>query len=78
MPEYEGTYFFLSEEQTGTGSAQLVAHTLGTFPKHVAAFLTGGPSSYSQPTITQGESTDNNNIQLTVTTGWKYRVLAWA
>jgi hypothetical protein len=77
MPEYFGVYFFLSAEQTGTGSAQNVAHTLGKLPERVLPFLTGGPASYSQPTITLGTHTADNLVA-TVTTGWKYRLMAVA
>lgn len=77
MPKYEGTYFFLSDELTGTGSAQEILHDLGQAPAHVIAFLTGGPSSYSQPSISLGPHTVSA-IVATVTTGWKYRILAHA
>ncbi len=77
MPEYEGTYFFLSDELTGTGSAQEILHNLGWAPAHVIPMLTGGPASYTQPSITLGPHT-TTAIVATVTTGWKYRVLAYA
>lgn len=75
MAEEVPARFWLSAELTGTGSAQSTAHTLEKVPERVLAFLTGGPSSYAQPTITQGTHTAAEVI-LTVTTGWKYRVLA--
>jgi len=77
MPGYEGTYFFLTDELTGTGSAQETLHDLGQAPAHVIAFLTGGPPSYSQPTIFFGPHTATA-IVATVTSGWKYRILAHA
>lgn len=69
--------FWLSAELTGNGSAQNTAHTLEKAPERVLVFLTGGPASYAQPTITQGTHTPAE-VVVTVTTGWKYRVLALA
>ena len=77
MPDEAPAYRFLSAEQTGTGSAQDVPHTLGKTPESVIAFLTGGPASYTQPTITLGTHTAADLIA-TVTTGWKYRLAAFA
>jgi len=75
--KYLGAYTFLSPEQTGTGSAQNIAHGLDKLPERVLAFLTGGPASYTQPTITLGTHTAADLIA-TVTTGWKYRLAAFA
>jgi len=66
--------FWLSAEVTGNGSAQNTAHTLERVSERVLVFLTGGPGSYAQPTITQGAHTEAA-VVVTVTTGWKYRVL---
>ncbi|MEM3580838.1 hypothetical protein [Thermofilum sp.] len=68
---------FLSAERTGTGSAETIAHGLGTVPTTVIFFLTGGPSTYSQPSITEGSHT-STNLSVTVASGWKYRALAIA
>ena len=76
-PTYEGTYFFHSAEQTGTGSAQSIPHSVGEVPRSVMVYLTGGPASYTQPTISQGTHTADN-VVVTVTTGWKYRIRAAA
>ena len=75
MPDESPAYDFLSTEQTGTGSAQNVPHTLGKTPEKVIAFITGGPASYTQPTIAMGTH-DATNVVITVTTGWKYRIQA--
>jgi len=77
MPEYEGAYTFISAEQAGTGTVQNIAHTLGKVPERVVAFLTGGPASYTQPTIVLGAH-DATNLVVSVTNGWKYRLLAYA
>jgi hypothetical protein len=65
---------FLSDEVTGNGSAQNTAHGLGTTPALVFAIpsnLTGGPC-----VVTYGTHTSTNAI-VTVTTGEKYRVVAF-
>ena len=76
MAEEQPSRIFVSAELTGTGSAQTTAHTLEKVPERVLVFLTGGPASYAQPTITQGTH-DADSVFTTVTTGWKYRILAW-
>jgi hypothetical protein len=76
MAEEQPARIWVSAEITGTGSAQSTAHTLERVPERVLVFLTGGPASYAQPTITQGTHT-GADVVVTVTTGWKYRVLAW-
>ena len=75
MAEEVPARFWLSAEVTGNGAAQNTAHTLEKVPERVLVFLTGGPASYAQPTITQGAHTASEVI-VTCTTGWKYRVLA--
>lgn len=67
---------FISAEQTGNGSAQNVAHGLGVIPGKVMVALTGGPGAYTQPTITEGTHTSTNAV-VTVTSSWKYRVIAF-
>lgn len=65
---------FLSDEVTGNGSAQNTAHGLGATPSLVFAIpsdLTGGAF-----TVTYGTHTSTNAI-VTVTTGEKYRVVAF-
>ena len=71
-----GTGLFVSAEQTATGSAQNVAHTLGVVPSQVFIALTGGPAAYTQPTVTQGTHTATN-VVATVTLNWKFRVIAF-
>jgi len=75
--KYLGAYTFVSAEQTGTGSAQSIPHGLDRTPERIIPVLTGGPASYSQPTITLGTH-DATNLVATVTTGWKYRLIAFA
>jgi len=75
--KYLGTYTFISAELTGNGSAQSTPHGLDWTPQRVLAFLTGGPASYTQPTITLGTH-DATNLVATVTNGWKYRLVAFA
>ncbi len=65
---------FLSTEQTGNGSAQNVAHGLGSTPSLVfvvASNLSGGPY-----VVTYGTHTSTDAV-VTVTTGEKYRVVAF-
>jgi hypothetical protein len=66
---------FVSAEQTGTGSAQNVAHGLGFTPTQVFIALTAGPGAYTQPAITEGSHTATN-VVVTVTSNWKFRVIA--
>ena len=69
---------FISTEQTGTGSAQNIAHSLGTTPTKVMVAPTDtAPSTTGAYTVTEG-SHDATNVVVTVTTGKKYKVLAWA
>jgi hypothetical protein len=77
MPELTPSYFFLSAEIEGDGSPIDVPHTLAKPPERTIAFLTGGPADYVQPIITIGEP-DEHDITITVTTGWKFQVLALA
>ena len=65
---------FLSTEQTGTGSAQNVAHGFGTTPTLAFAIpsdITGGAYAVAYGTHT------STNVVLTVTTGEKFRVVAF-
>ncbi len=68
---------FVSTEQTGTGSAQSIPHDLGAVPRMVFVALTGGPATYTQPTITLGSHTATH-IVVTVTADWRYRIIAFA
>ena len=70
---YGGAGIFLSTEQTGTGSAQNVAHGFGVTPSKVFAIpsdITGGAYTVAYGTH------DATNCVVTVTTGEKYRVVA--
>lgn len=68
---------FQSTEQTGNGSAQNIAHGLGTTPSRVQAWLTDtAPATAGVATITEGTHTATN-VVVTVTSGKKYKVAAW-
>ena len=75
LVEYRVKKYFLSAEQTGTGSAQNIPHNLGVVPRLVLVLITGSPSTYSALTVTMGTHTASN-IVVTVTSGWKYKVYA--
>lgn len=66
---------FKSTEQTGTGSAQNVAHGLGTTPSLVWVTVTEDPGGTGFD-VTEG-SHGSTNCVVTVTTGVKYKVLAF-
>jgi hypothetical protein len=68
---------FVSAVQTGTGSAQNIAHGLGVVPRLVFITVTESPSTYAQLTTTEGTHT-NTNVVVTVASGWKYKVIAIA
>jgi len=67
---------FVSTEQTGTGSAQNVAHGLGTTPGTVLIAVTefGGSDAVN---VTEGTH-DATNVVVTVGNGIKFKALAWA
>jgi hypothetical protein len=68
---------FVSTEQTGTGSAQNIAHGLGATPSKVVVSPTDtNPATTGAYTATEGAHTSTNVI-VTVTTGKKYKVMAW-
>ncbi len=67
---------FISTEQTGTGSAQNIAHGLGATPTYVFVSPTDtSPATTGQFTITEGTHT-STNVVITCTSGKKYKVLA--
>jgi hypothetical protein len=68
---------FVSTEQTGTGSAQSIAHGLGRAPSLVLIAPTDtAPATTGAYTVTEGTH-DATNIVVTVTTGKKFKVLAF-
>ena len=71
----EEIHYFLSTEQTGDGSMQSIPHGLGVTPTLVIINITGSPGTYVALAVTEGTH-DATNVKVTVTTGWKYRVLA--
>ena len=67
---------FLSAVQTGTGAQQSIAHGLGAVPAGVLASCADNSGSTNVFTVTEGTHTATN-VVVTVTTGAKYKVLAW-
>ena len=68
---------FVSDETTGTGSAQDVAHGLGVTPSAVMIVLTEFGAA-ENPDVTEGTH-DATNVEVTVaSSGVKFKVIAWA
>lgn len=68
---------FVSSEQTGTGSAQNIAHGLSRPPSLVFIAPTDtAPATTGAFTVTEGAH-DSTNVVVTVTSGKKFKVLAW-
>jgi hypothetical protein len=63
---------FISTVQTGTGSAQNIAHGLGVVPTNVFVSFTGSTSSQA---VTEGTHT-TTNVVVTVTSGATFKVFA--
>lgn len=78
VPSLNVRNVFVSTEQTGTGSAQNIAHGLGVTP----ALVLVAPTDLSAATvglITVVEGThDATNVVVTVTSGKKFKVLVIA
>jgi len=69
---------FISTEQTGTGSAQNVAHGLGVVPSKVFVAVTGDArGAWAVFSVAQGTH-DATNVVVTVTASIKFVVLAFA
>lgn len=69
---------FFSTEQTGTGSAQNVAHGLGATPAGVLIVPTDlNPATVGDYTAAEGTHT-TTNVVVTVTASKKFKVFAWA
>jgi len=68
---------FVSTEQTGNGAQQSIAHGLGVVPSKVVAFMTGNPASPGASSIVAGTH-DATSCLFTVTSNFKYVVMAWA
>lgn len=69
---------FVSTEQTGNGSAQSIAHGLGVTPAKVLVIPTDtAPATTGAYTATEGSHT-STNVVVTVTSGKKYKVVAFA
>jgi len=81
QPNFKGIYpskqkQFLSAVQTGNGSQQSIAHGLGAVPTGVLVSCVDNSGSSNVFTATEGVHTASN-LLVTVTTGAKYKVLAW-
>ena len=68
---------FVSAEQTGTGSAQNIPHG-GTNPPYVVMVIPTdtSPATVGVFTVTEGTH-DKTNVIVTVTSGKKYKILAY-
>jgi hypothetical protein len=78
QPALPSGNFFKSTEQTGTGSSQDVAHGLGVVPRLVIVYPTDtSPATVGSYAMTEG-SHDATNVKVTVTSGKKYKVVAFA
>jgi hypothetical protein len=67
----------MSAEQTGTGASQSIAHGLGATPTKVVAIPTDtSPAVVGVYTATEGVHTATN-VLITVTSGKKFKVIAW-
>lgn len=70
---------FFSSEQTGTGSAQNVAHGLGATPAGVLVVPTEHPGTPDTGAFDIAEGTHTStNVVVTVTANVKFKVFAWA
>ena len=69
---------FKSTEQTGTGSAQSIAHGLGAAPALVIVYPTDTNVSTTGAYVVIEGSHTSTNVVVTVTNGKKYRVVAFA
>lgn len=67
---------FVSTEQTGTGAGQNVAHGLGAVPALVLIAVTEDPAGTGFD-VAEGAH-DSTNVVVTVTSGVKFKALAWA
>lgn len=72
---YYGEGVFISDEQTGDGSSQTIAHGLGSAPVHVLVVPTEVASNVSYDAA-EGTHT-STNVVVTVTNGAKYKVMAF-
>lgn len=69
---------FVSAERTGTGASENIAHGLGAAPAAVLIVPTDTtPVTTGAYTATEGAHT-STNVVVTVTSGKKYKVMAWA
>jgi hypothetical protein len=69
--------FFVSDERTATGSEEDVPHNFALVPTYVAVVPTDlSPSVAGVFTVAEGTH-DATNCKVTVTSGKKYKVLAW-
>jgi hypothetical protein len=67
---------FLSVVETGTGASQNIAHGLGAVPAGVLVSCTDNSGCADVFTVAEGTHT-STNVVVTVTSGAKFKVLAW-
>lgn len=68
---------FKSTEQTGTGASQNIAHGLGVTPALVIVYPTDtSPATTGSYVVTEGSHT-STNVVVTVTSGKKFKVVAF-
>jgi hypothetical protein len=60
----------------GSGAQQSIAHGLGAVPAGVLVSCADNSGSANVFTVTEGTH-DATNVKVTVTTGAKYKILAW-
>lgn len=76
---YAAAKVSISAETTATGSAQNVAHGLGTTPTGVLVVPTEHPGTPDTGAFDIAEGTHTStNVVLTVTANVKFKVFAWA
>lgn len=69
---------FVSTEQTGTGASQNIAHGLGAVPRMIIVTPTDlTPATVGSYSVVEGAHT-STNVVVTVTSGKKFKVLAFA
>ncbi len=75
---FAGARVFISVETTGTGAIQNIAHGLGAIPAGVLVVPTDtAPATIGVYTAVEGVHT-TINVVVTVTSGKRFKVFAWA
>lgn len=69
---------FKSTEQTGTGSSQNIAHGLGVVPGLVFFMITSDTATQATGATYVEGAHDSTNLKMTVTSGAKFKIVAFA